>query len=220
MKGCLTLFVFSLFALSHGSLARQQKDNHLVVGFTILTPHITGTTKGPKTVIDRTSGQQEGFNDAFRSNALISLCTGLRFDNIRTSFAIRILAVQSARPLFGNDSETEFSARYQIWESGLANLHAILSIKRTSGLPSTDMWFGPYEFPVTYWLPGVGLAVNFSIIHGELQFHGWPRVVVGYAAVPNGQRPFVDPTWYDKEPIYLKYAISLAAGIEFDILGF
>jgi hypothetical protein len=223
MKRILPFFIFVLLIFSGNSLARQENKNHLVIGLTFFTPYTTGTTEGPKTVINIVLPElgPNVFNDAFQSNALFRLSLGIRIDQLRTSFFVSLHGSQIREPVAASGSDLEFSCRYLFWEHGLANLSGIISLKRSSYINDSAIQHR-YTFDRSFWLPGIGLSANFSVVHSEVQLHGWPGgTVIGYAAEPNGipPSPFTK-AWYDKRPIYLKYTISVTIGIEFDVFSF
>jgi hypothetical protein len=222
MKRVFPFFIFVILIFSSTSLARQENKNHLVIGLTFFTPYTTGTTEGPKTVINIVLPESGTyvFNDAFQSNAFFRLSLGFRMDQLRTSFFVNLLASEIGEPVGASGGEIEFSCRYLFWEHGPANLSGIISLKRST-YTNNSSFQHRYTFDRSFWLPGIGLGGNFSIFHGEVQLHAWPRTVIASAAEPNGIPPDeFGPAWYTVRPVYLNYAISLTVGIEFDVFSF
>ena len=129
MKRVFPFFIFVILIFFRTSLARQENKNHLVIGLTFFTPYTTGTTEGPKTVINIVLLPESGpyvFNNAFRSDVLFGISAGIRLDKLRTLFIISYRGAQIVEPIGASGGEIEFSCRYLFWEYGPANLSGII----------------------------------------------------------------------------------------------
>ena len=223
MKARAILFIFSVFISSSATLARQGNKEHILFGFTLLSPYTVGTVNAPKTVVDGYPGSTPvNPGDAFNSITVFSLSAGLGIDQLNSCFLFRYHPwVMMGKPDSQNGAEIEFQIRYFFWDYGRANLSAIISVKKGTYSPFGGMFNTAYEFSDPKWLPGIGISPAFGVVHAEIQLRGWPRTIIAYAHQPNGlPQDSYGQTPYDLKPVYLNYAISFTLGVEFNVFSF
>ena len=223
MKTRAILFVLTAFILSSSTFAQQGNKKHVLFGFTLLSPYTFGTVDGPKTVIDdglwATPVHPTG---AFNTITVFSLSTGVRIDQLSSSFFVRYDAwVMMGKPDSQEGAEIEFELRCLFWQYGPVDLSGVISLKKGKYTQTGGMFNTAYEFSDPKWLPGIGISSSFSVVRADIQLRGWPRTIIAYAHEPNGL-PAISPDHpaYDLKPVYLNYAISLTLGLEFDVFTF
>jgi hypothetical protein len=223
MMKTLVFIVANLLAIAQACYPQQELPNRFIVGFSVFTPRVTGMEDGPTMVMGNlTSSDGVTFSHSFVSNSLFGVWLGPWIDELQTFLVVSFRYVQIGKPSPASGMEFEISGRYVFWKYGLTNLAGIVSVKNCSYTSSDNPFQHGYNFGGSFWLPGIGLGANFSVIHGEVLIYGWPHsTVIGYAAEANGIQPGMSNLpGYASKPIYLRYAVSLTVGIEFAILSF
>ena len=218
---CIAVFLMTLIVPVVVE-AQEQTDNYFIFGINILMPSTTGEVTGPPEFVEgyAFSTWVRKSSDVLRSRGILGFSLGAHIDKLRTSFIVSATWAQVSSPGGCDSREVEFSCRYSILELGPATLLCIASLKSSTGGRSdaSDRSFAGCIMRDQYWIPGVGLGLDLSIIHADVRLHAWTHLRIADAAVPSGPPPApYDKIPYTMEPVYLKYDVSLNLGIEFPI---
>lgn len=221
MKNIASLFSVLVLIVVLTPIAQSQDHDYFIFGINLLMPSTRGEVTRPREIVKGYGGQtwMSKSVDISRSRGLLGFSMGGYIVDLRTSFTANGSWAQASSPAGNNSTEFEFSGRYSIVESVPVKLLAIASVRGVSAGSSTgsERAYGGY-FARDYWTPGIGLGIDFSIIHADIRVHGWPHTKIADASVPSGPPPApYGEIPFTLEPVYLKYDVSLNAGIEFHL---
>jgi hypothetical protein len=217
-------------------LGQQNETATVLFGISVLTPRTFGATSGPPLVTAGNSvdprnlwywwgGPITSFDDRLSMGDPLSfsISVGLRIEPWQTSFVATLHAELVRLPSRANAGHRgfELSGRHALGEIGPVDVYGVISISRWYFSNEDRPFEYGYDFGKSFWIPGVGVGAKYSVIIVEAQFQGWPRLEIANAAEPNGIPPGTPgQVWYTVKPIYLKYAVSLTVGLEFELLSF
>jgi hypothetical protein len=227
--------IVALMTVTNLSVAQQSNNYEILLGFSVypVSQFVVGSTNGPNLVTGMHWPQAQGgwswamgstatFDNYFQTRGLFDLSMGVWVEHWQTAFVLNWNFGALDRPsAYTNSGGFELSGRHEIWKSGLLSVQGIASIARW-GFGNIDRPFEyGFDFKRVVWIPGIGVGAKLSVLQLTAQLHGWPGLVIAHGAEPNGIAPGTPgQLWYTIKPITLNYAISLTAGLEFDIVGF
>lgn len=216
----VVLFLSIVLGQQNFLYAQEQSQNYFIFGINFLMPYTRGQVSGPSQIVvgDMSFSYIRNGLNSLSSRGLFGLSMGAYIADLRTAFTASGTWVQIGSPGFGNCTEIELSGRYSILIWNPLTFSAIACLRRTMGGSRYERAYGGYFMRDGYWMPGLGIGLDLSVIHADARLHAWPHLRIGNAAVATGAPPSeYNMIPYTLEPVYARYDVSLNLGIEFPI---
>ncbi len=213
-RAILLLLLLVALTIPSGAFAQKRGQMNLRIGWNV-SPVSKGRISGPPSV-RVLSCEEFPFDErlSIEGEGLYAVLSSERWELTPGIGYIFVGYIGSPGFRSGDFRGWEIFIRHTLWRHGLVQLYGVGSLARLD--PVTERIDG-YDFNYPFFLPGLGIGGNASIVRGEVKFHWWPGLEIGKAreAVSG---PGYCP--YREEPIRLKYMLSVHLGIEFTLLKF
>jgi len=222
MRKILTLVLFASLIVPSAAIAEKPKHRAVRIGLVLLHGW-EARVSGPQSVLVHWY-RIVPINDDFHWGSLgTEFYGGLRLKKMTLGVSYVLYGtmtkpVASFLNILGDFSGCELSVRYELLRRKPFSFYAVGSLARLN--PYQEKWlYEGYDLNEPFFLPGLGVGANVSIVHAEVRFHKWPGLKVGEVVEPGPPRL---PSGYDYtlKPLRLNYAVSFLCRLEFTVFKF